>query len=148
MGYPTWSAHGDLTITAHRDHRAVLAEMDIVMHERTAPRPKPETMIAKHTLHEPLRIERFQELMEAHNAPDGSVDAQASYFAEYTKRAALESFGSRKDAPRKPWISAGTWRVLREVTPLRRSAFDAARSRTLAYFVVVFTAWAAKCPCD
>ena len=86
--------------------------------------------------------------MEAHNVPDGSVDAQASHFAEYTRRAALETFGSRKDASLKPWISAGTWQVLREVTPLRRSAFDAARSRMLAYIVVVFIAWAAKRPCD
>jgi len=137
----------DLSLSTHRDHRAVLVEVDAVMHVRPAPRPKAETRIAKHTLSEPCRIAYFQAAMDDYATPAGSVDLQAAHFARYTKGAAICAFGSRRDAPRKPWISATTWSVLREVTPMRRYAFHAARHRSLAYIAVVFTAWAASCPC-
>jgi len=133
----------DLSLSTHRDHRAVLVRTFMAPDSSRPPRAQPVPMIAKHNLAEPARVQRFQASLERYVPPAGTIDLQASHFSQFVKSAALESFGSRKDTPRQPWISEGTWKFLREVTPMRRHAFAEVTSRKQSYLRVVFAAWAA-----
>ncbi|CAK0804335.1 unnamed protein product [Prorocentrum cordatum] len=136
----------DLSLTMQRDHLAVLADVLLVPPPGTRPRQASAAVIAKHNLASPARVQHFQELLRDFHFVGGSVDQQRAKFVEYVRRSALESFGTRRDTPRQPWITEATWSFLRHVTPMRRRAFDAAAQRSVAYHRVLFAAWAAATP--
>ena len=52
--------------------------------------------------------------------PNEHVDDHLESLNEHTRQAAMRIFGTRKDTPRKPWISAKTWQIVRQIAPVRR----------------------------
>ena len=80
--------------------------------------------------------EHFQaELSKFNPGPDTtmSLDEHVHEWSAWVRRSAKTAFGSPKDQPRQPWISADTWEVVQWTAPMLRfrHAVQDARKQTM-----------------
>ncbi len=133
----------DLTMNAIQDHSAVAASFLICPQPaRSAARPPLRFNINKTNLQCPYLCQQFQEAMWTFNVePHEHVDDHLARLNEHARRAALRIFGSTKDTPRKPWISAVTWQIIRQIAPLRRELPSIRRKYHASRIEFYFRSW-------
>ena len=104
---------------------------------------RPCDRINKAACYDVFRCEHFQALMWKYVPSDTCrSEIYTNEFTSYVQWAALKAFGTSKDTPRKPWISASTWGVVRSLVPLRRTASAAMSAAVSAKQLATFYAWA------
>ena len=137
-----------LSYTPTEDHRLVVSEIRGFPGARDgavsgSSRPQPRARINKAACCDPSRCQNFTDLVWQFRTSNRLCsETFASEFTEHVYNAAISSFGSFHDAPRKPWISPTTWSSVRTLAPLRRVASDARRHSLQAVLQFYLCAWA------
>ena len=140
----------DLTMNAKQDHCAVTAVFIFL----------PSSVLATETTHQrfqfnkanvgcPFLQDRFhQEMWKFVTEPAEHVDDHLDRLNDHTRRAALRTFGSRRDMPRKPWISPATWSVVKQIAPLRRRICSIRSELYPLRAAQCFHSWVSATPLD
>ena len=112
----------DLTMKAEEDHKAVVDEMRLVEQDaRRSPQRECASRINKSNLICPMRCNTFKREMWRFRAPsEAHIDDHLEALNNHTRSAAIACYGKSVDVPRKPWISAASWSIIRLIAPMRR----------------------------
>jgi hypothetical protein len=80
-----------------------------------------------------------------------SIDKHLDHWNEYLIMSARQVFGKPSDKPRKPWISARSWCLIRHIAPMRRMLHVVSSCRHRLKLKLAWLAWvsmlAAPFPC-
>ena len=112
----------DLTFNAYEDHHPVtLLEHIPAVPKAVQTQRTPAFRINKTRLSDSGACAAFeQEIWTFQRPASGGVDEWLTALTAHVRAAALKIFGRPGDSPRQPWISAGTWSILRLIAPARR----------------------------
>jgi hypothetical protein len=133
----------DLSFTSALDHKAVVADVRYSPGDfmQAAPLPKVFTL-NKAALADPDKCEAFQQDMWGYSPPqEAHIDDHLDHLNTTVTELAKVHFGTSRSTPRKQWISAETWRLLRFIAPARRAMGRLAGRASFAMIRGVFAAW-------
>ena len=132
----------DLSLNASDDHLAVVATATFIPRSPLALEEK-AFRVNKLNLGNPCMLQVFQRLMWEFPVVPAClhIDDHLERLNVYVKWAAKISFGSHKDRPRKKWISADTWVLIKLVAPLRRSRHESLLLERSHFLAFCFCAW-------
>ena len=82
--------------------------------------------------------------MWAYTSPkEANVDDHLEHLNGYVRSAAMKTFGAPTSEPRKPWVSAATWSIIRMVAPTRRELHKVLRQNPPVISRGAFMCWVA-----
>ena len=134
----------DLSMNASQDHDIVVVEEFIrgglsVHGQRVDTR---SFKVDKMAMHNDVKRAEFESLMWQFESNVGtSINGHLTQLEEYTRRAAAKVFGHERGTPRKQWISAGTWELIKWVAPLRREMFKVRKQAITPALTGAFSLW-------
>ena len=139
----------DLSIGAKDDHRCVRASITRRSNAHAAQNKKGPQRLAKVGLEDDATVsvsrEKLSSLAPLKNA---AVNEDAVHVTKFIHGVALDVFGSKKDAPRQPWITSRTWEALKPLAKMRKGAFIDYHAARMAKTRVMFMLWASTVHAD
>ena len=109
--------------------------------------PLPALKVDSQKLRDPVAAQRFSDMLwgfiDYSPRVQGCIDNHQQRWSQFVRQCALQCFGGRTDAPRKPWISPAAWSGIRLLAPLRRQAHACVELRNTVLVRAIFFAWAA-----
>ena len=112
----------DLSTSGRTDHLAVIVEANLVAKPVKVDRKNVKFVVNRMNLQDPTKVQEFRQLLsKARFEQTDDVNEMLEKRIQAFRIAALSVFGKPADQPRKTWISANTWSLLRLAAPFRRA---------------------------